>query len=87
MDGDLISRRRSATPADYHAAGRRAEAARQSLDTPEGAPASAPDWERSALPEAVAMGLYIEDDRRRDEALDKLRRAVRAWRVSGRDER
>jgi hypothetical protein len=50
-------------------------------------PAARPAWDRSGIPDAVAAGLMIEDDRRRDDALEKLRAAVRAWRRSGRDDR
>ena len=86
MDGDIYPRRRTLTPTDYHAAGRRAEASRHSLTEHETPAPDAPAWMRSGIPEAVAAGLYIEDDRRRDEAFDKLRRAVAAWKRSGRDE-
>jgi hypothetical protein len=91
MDGHLSPRRRSATPADYYAAGHQAEAARQSslhsLTEHETPTPEAPAWMRSAVPEAVGAALFEDDERRRDAALDKLRRVVRAHLRSGRDER
>ena len=87
MNGHLSPRRRAAAPEDYHAAGRRAEASRHSLTEHDAPTPDDPAWMRSGIPEAVAAGLYIEDDRRRDEAFDKLRRAVAVWKRDGRDER
>ncbi|WP_333672679.1 hypothetical protein [Elioraea tepidiphila] len=48
-------------------------------------PAARPAWDRSGVPEAVGMALVLDDDRRREAALEKLRAAVRAWRRIGRD--
>ena len=87
MYGDIYPRRRPATLADYHAAGRRAEVSRHSLTEHDAPTPDDPAWMRSGIPEAVAAGLIIEDDRRRDEAFDKLRRVVAAWRQAGSDER
>ena len=87
MDGDIYPRRRTLTPTDYHAAGRRAEAARHSLTEHDAPTPDDPAWMRSGIPEAVGAALFEYDERRRDEALDKLRRAVAAWQRSGRDER
>lgn len=70
----------------YAAAGRRAEASRHSLTDHETPAPDAPAWMRSSLPEMVARGLMEDDERRRDAALDKLRRAVRAWQRGGIDE-
>lgn len=71
----------------YAAAGRRAEASRHSLTEHDEPTPDAPAWMRSRLPEAVALGLMEDDERRRDAALERLRRAVRAWQRSGRDDR
>lgn len=79
MDGTLYARPGGPSGDDWITA--REEAAWAA------SPAARPAWDRSGVPEAVASALYIEDDRRRDEALDKLRRAVLAWRRSGRDDR
>jgi hypothetical protein len=50
-------------------------------------PAARPAWDRSAVPDVVGAALVEDDERRRDAALEKLRRAVRAWQCGGRDER
>jgi len=77
--------------AGWYAAGRRAEAARQSsassLTEHETPTPESPAWMRSRMPEAVATALMHDDERRHAEALDKLRRAALARHQSGRDER
>lgn len=49
-------------------------------------PAARPAWDRSGVPETVGLALTLEDDRRREAALEKLRRVISAGRRSGRDE-
>jgi hypothetical protein len=49
-------------------------------------PAAQTGWYRSGVPDLVGVVLVEEDERRREAALEKIRRAVAAWRRSGRDE-